>query len=620
MSSSTIKKNFSANVSKLLDLVINSIYTNKEISIRELISNSVDACEKLKYLSQSDNSLMQDRKDLKIEISIDKESSSLIFYDNGIGMSKEDLENNLGIIANSHTQKFCEMLKQKGDKKNNLIGNFGVGFYSIFMISDSVKVLSTKASENVCFCWSSNGLDHYTIDEVKDKVIGTKIIAKIKKGEEKYLEKRFIQEIVKKYSSYVPFPITLFEKEKDSVSEQSLTDKVGALWDKNKTDVSDEEYKSFYNSISFLSSEEPWIILHNKNEGIIEFTNLLFIPLEKKSEVFYSPNNTKKKVKLYINKVFITDEDCEILPGYLRFICGVIDIVGDAVFLNISRENLQKDEESIRKIRGILIKRIINELNKKKKDSLPCYIKFWENFGVILKEGICEDSANAISILNLCLFFSAIKKKMITLRDYLNDFTQSEKKIYYLIGQNAENLSLSPHIEGFLSKGIDVLLMKDSVDSFWTNMIREYDGIPLVSVASVGVQADQDNDNQKEKDYNKLVDYFQKCLGNKIASVKISNKLVNSPVCLVVEKGAMDIQMERILINQKHISKRAPKSLEININHHIVKKINNYVEENNVCNQSKVLVNLLFDQACLIEGESIIDVDAFCKNINSLIS
>jgi molecular chaperone HtpG len=614
------KKSFDANVSKLLNLVINSLYTNKDVSIRELISNAQDACEKLRYLSKFDSDAIKEiPTELKIQILLDKKSNILKISDNGIGMDRDNLLNNLGVIANSGTQQFLSTINQEKSKDDDLIGKFGVGFYSAFMVAKFVEVKSSKIGTHKTYKWSSDGLDSYSIEEIDEKMHGTEVSLNLKQEELKYLEHDYINSILEKYSSYLAFPITIkYLDDDDKFQEVDFTPKL-PLWRKKKQDITEEEYTKFYKNISGFF-DKPYLVIHNHHEGQIEFINLLYIPLEN----YLSPFSfdKKKHVKLYIDKCFIAEADAAILPNYLRFICGVIEISQNIISLNVSRENFQKDDPIIAKIKSVIVKKIFSELEKNKNNNFENYLLFWAKFGAILKEGIYEDSFMSKEILELCLFYSAIEKKMITLRNYVDKIKNDQKKqIFYLIGDDTEKLLLSPQIEGLISDGTDVLLMQDAVDSFIVSMVGNYDSMKFISAASVGLSSNKLGENiDNDETYTNLTKYFKDCLGDKVIDVKVSKKLISSPICLVTEKGGMDMKMERILINQgNNITKRSPKYLEINVNHPLIKKIHSHIMDNAMYEQSKDIVDILFYQALLIEGEEISHVKEFCDKVNKLI-
>ncbi len=613
------KNKFDAEIGKVLQLMIHSIYTNKEIFMRELISNSSDACDKLRYISQTEGNLIADDPELKIYIKINKDAKTISIRDNGIGMNKEDLKENLGTIAKSGTQNFLSNMSGDSKKDNMLIGQFGVGFYSAFMVSNEITVTSRKAGEDKAYVWNSDGNGEYTVSDLdSDFSRGTEILLHIKDSEESFLDHFRLKHIVKNYSDHIAVPIYFTD-------DNGVANKVNsssALWMRSKNDIEPEQYKEFYKNVSF-SPDDPWIIMHNKNEGAVEFTNLLFIPSTKTFDLFHP--DRRCRVKLYIKRVFITDEKIDIIPQYLRFLRGVID--SEDLPLNISRETLQHNS-TIEKIKNSVTKKVLNELKKKKDENLEEYLAFWSNFGAVLKEGLCEVTSDHEKLLEVCVFRSALHDKMISFDEYLENCQGEEKTIYYLSGEDADKLKNSPQIEGFLSKGIDVLLFTDTVDDFWVNVNGNYKDAQIKSVTRADIDLDKNkegqNDDSKKDDLvendessnEKLISYFKESLGSLVKDVKISKKLTLSPSCLAVGEGAMDIRMERFLIEQKQLSSAASKILEVNPNHKIVKKIVSQIDNKEYEEENKQLIHLLFDQACVIEGQPVEDAGAFAKRLN----
>lgn len=612
------KKKFDAEVGKVLHLMINSLYTNKEIFLRELISNSSDACDKLRYLSQTDSSLVQDDPDFKINISIDKEARTISIKDNGIGMNRTDLQENLGTIAKSGTQGFMDQLSGDSKKDSQLIGQFGVGFYSCFMVADKVTVTSRKAGEDKVYVWESDGKGEYTIsDSDREFARGTEIVLHIKEEEGVYIDHFRVKHIIKSYSDHIAVPIFFIDENNNETQVNSSS----ALWTRNKSEIDEKQYKEFYKSVSY-ATDNPWLTMHNRNEGVVEFTNLLFIPSTKTFDLFHP--DRKCRVKLYIKRVFIADENVDIIPQYLRFLRGVVD--SEDLPLNISRETLQHNAV-LEKIKKAITKRVLSELSKKKESDRDDYLLFWNNFGGVLKEGLCEVTSDHEKLLEVCVFRSAIHNKMISLDEYIANCKEEDKTIYYLSGDDPEKLRNNPQIEGFISKGIDVLLFTDTVDDFWVNVNGRYKEIELKSVTrsdiDLGGKLDSKKDQNSEKESNsnndEIIRYFKDTLGSLVKDVKISKKLTTSPACLAVSDGAMDIRMERYLIEQKQLAGASAKILEINPNHKIILKIGSGLKKKDNQDENAALVHLLYDQACIIEGEPVPDAGAFSKRLNSIL-
>lgn len=612
------KKKFDAEVGKVLHLMINSLYANKEIFLRELISNSSDACDKLRYLGQTDSSLIQGHSDLKINISIDKDEKTITIRDNGIGMNREDLQENLGTIAKSGTQGFLNQLSGDSKKDSQLIGQFGVGFYSCFMVADKITVTSRKASEDKVYIWESDGKGEYTIDDSdKEFARGTEMILHIKNEEESFVDHFRVKHIIKSYSDHIAVPIFFVDENNNETQVNSSS----ALWTRSKNEIDEEQYKEFYKSVSH-ATDDPWLTMHNRNEGIVEFTNLLFVPTSKTFDLFHP--DRKCRVKLYIKRVFIADENVDIIPQYLRFLRGVVD--SEDLPLNISRETLQNNA-TLEKIKKSITKRVLSELVKKKESNRDDYLLFWSNFGGVLKEGLCEVTSDHEKLLEVCVFRSAIHDKMISLDEYIANCKEEDKTIYYLSGDDPEKLRNNPQIEGFISKGIDVLLFTDTVDDFWVNVNGRYKEIELKSVTRSDIDLDSQDDSKEDKSSeekgdsknDEIANYFRDTLGALVKDVKISKKLTTSPACLAVGDGAMDIRMERYLIEQKQLAGASAKILEINPNHKIVLKIGEGLGEKANQDENAALVHLLYDQACIIEGEPVSDAGAFSKRLNGIL-
>ena len=620
------KKTFGAEVDKILHIMIHSLYTNKEIFMRELVSNASDACDKLRYLSQITPDLLGNDTTFKITVRIDKDNRNIIIRDNGIGMNKEELIENLGTIAKSGTQNFLQHLSGDAKKDSMLIGQFGVGFYSAFMIAEYITVTSRKAGEEKSYTWDSDGLGEYTVaDTDREFSRGTEVLIHVKEKEDEYLDHFRLKNIVKSYSDHIAIPIYFINTDNNEIQLNSSS----ALWTRPKSDITPEQYKEFYKSLSY-AIDDPWLIMHNKNEGAIEFTNLLFIPSAKPFDLFNQ--DRKKSVKLYIKRVFISDENVDLIPNYLRFIRGVVD--SEDLPLNISRETLQHNLV-LEKIKLSIIQKVINELKKKKEELIEDYLKFWNNFGSVLKEGLCESGFDHEKLLEICMFRSSIHNRLISLDEYISNFKEGQKTIYYLSGDNVDKLLSSPQIEGFLNKGIDVLLFTDPVDNFWVNNYIKYKDYDIKSVTRSNIDLEQDVDKDKEKrannesskdikqdegQYSKLIEYFKKVLGNSVKDVKISRKLTLSIACLTVGDSGMDMYTERLLMEQRRSSFPVPKVLEINTKHPIIQRINSdlLAEDQHSIINNEELVKLIFDEACIIEGQLPSNVVEFSERINNI--
>lgn len=619
----TETKKFDAEVGKVLKLMIHSLYTNKDIFLRELISNSSDACDKLRYLTQTDAKLLDGNSDHKIVISLDKDKRTVTVRDTGIGMDKQDLTENLGTIASSGTQKFLDQLTGDSKKDSHLIGQFGVGFYSCFMIADAITVTSRKAGQNKVYTWYSDGQGEYTVSDTDlDFSRGTEVVLHIKEDEDSFLDHFRIKHIIKSYSDHIAVPIYFI----DQNGHETQVNSSSAIWTRSKSDITEEQYKEFYKSVSH-AVDEPWLTIHNKNEGALEYTNLLFIPSTKTFDLFHP--DRKCRVKLYIKRVFIADENVDLVPQYLRFLRGVVD--SDDLPLNISRETLQHNA-TLDKIKKSITKKVLSELKKHKEADFDKYQEFWSNFGGVLKEGLCEITSDHEKLLEVCIFRSALHNKMISLDQYLESCKGGEKTVYYLSGDDPEKLRNNPQIEGFLNKGIDVLLFTDTVDDFWVNVNGRYKEAEFKSVTRSDIDLEEhgniedkkntdtkQKEDDKSQDHQELTKFFKETLGDLVKDVKISKKLTSSPACLAVADGAMDIRMERFLIEQKQLARSSAKILEINPNHHLVKIIDAATSNKFPTDEYKDLVHLLYDQACIIEGEPVSDAGAFSKRFNKIL-
>lgn len=614
-SGSTETYQFTAETGKILELMIHSLYEKKEIFIRELISNSSDACDKLRYLATTSSDFLQSDEELAIKIELNEKENTFTISDNGIGMSKDDLIENLGTIAKSGTENFLKALKdKKGDL--NLIGQFGVGFYSVFMVADEVKVISRKAGTQEAWEWHSSASSGYTILPSEEKLTnGTIIKLKLKESCKEFTDKYRVSFIVKSYSNHIPFSIEL----KDSDGATENVNEGSALWTKNKSQITSQEYTDFYKHVAH-AGDEPWLVMHNKVEGKVSYTNLLFIPSSKPFDLFHPDRKTR--VKLYVKRVFISEENVKILPAHLRFLQGIID--SEDLPLNISRETLQHNNK-LEQIRDSVVKKTLSELKKKAENEKEEFKKFWNNFGSIIKEGLCEfGDSNRELLLEVCRFRTTKSgDNLVSLDEYIANMKIDQKEIYFLSGDNIENLLNSPQLEGFAKKDIEVILLTDPVDDFWTQTIHNYKDKDLCSITRSGINLednkldeDKKEESSDEKELTKkIVDFFKQNLNGKVADVIASKRLADSPVCLSVPEGSMDIRMERFLISQNQISKAAPKILEFNPHHPIIEYL-----ANNMDNKISIdLANLLLDQAKIIEGEVITDTNDFAKRFNNLI-
>ncbi len=609
------KHTFETEVSQLLHLMTHSLYSNKEIFLRELISNASDALDKLNYLTLTDDKFKQLKYEPRIDIKIDKENKTLTISDTGIGMNEEDLVANLGTIARSGTKSFIEKLSGDAKKDSLLIGQFGVGFYSAFMVADKIEVLTKKATEDKAYLWVSEGKGEYEIKEAKKDSHGTEIKLHLKEGEEEFLESYRIESIVKKYSNHIPFPIYLEEEiEKDGKKEKEVRqiNKASALWRLPKNEISEEEYKDFYKQISH-DDHDPLLWIHTKAEGTIEYTTLFYIPSEPPIDLYRV--DYQSGVKLYVKRVFITDDDKELLPTYLRFVRGIIDV--EDIPLNISREMLQQNT-ILMKVKKASTKKILTELKKLKEKDREKYIEFFKKFGKVLKEGLYGDFENRDLLLDLMLFKSSKREGYIDLNEYKEAMQKDQKAIYYITGENESILRNSPLIEQFKKKDIEVLLMDDEIDAIVLPMVPSYKDIPFKSVTTTDVEEDLGLKIEKdESKYKELILKIKEILKDEVKDVKISNRLSDSPACLVFDKNDPDYQMQQMLkqMGQTNLPKVKP-ILEINPEHEIFNKIllkNDFAALYDIA-------PVILDEAKLSEGMKIDDIWEFTKKLNKLIA
>lgn len=610
------KRKFKTEVNQLLNLMINSLYSNKEIFLRELISNASDALDKLNYLALTKDEYKKLTYTPKIEITLDKEAKTLTISDTGIGMDENELENNLGTIARSGTKGFIEQLSGDAKKDSNLIGQFGVGFYSAFMVADKIEVLTKKPLSDEAFTWKSDAND-YTIEKAEkaEKAdFGTQITLYLKDDE--FLDSYRLENIIKKYSNHIPYPIFL-QKEKYVASQKegeeghyeteiSQVNKANALWRLPKSNLKEQDYFDFYKQISHDSSD-PLLYIHTKAEGVHEYTTLFFAPSVQPFDLFRV--DYQSGVKLYVKRVFITDDAKELLPPYLRFVRGIIDI--EDLPLNVSREILQENR-IMQTVKAASVKKILGELEKIKNSDKEKYAKFYKLFGKVLKEGLWGFSTEKDEILKLCLFKSSKTGELIDLAEYKKSMAAEQKEIYYISGGKAETLKNSPLLEEFNAKNIEVLICDDEIDTIIMPMIGEFDKTPIKSVMDADFSDDKGEISAQDLE---IAEKIKENLKDKVKDVKISKRLKNALGVLVFDKNDPNYAMQAIYkqMGQENLPEVLP-ILEINKDHEIIKKL--------TANQSEIakISNIIFDLAKLSEGQNIDDASEFAKNVSEIIA
>ncbi|MBS6995196.1 MAG: molecular chaperone HtpG [Azospirillum sp.] len=605
------KLNFQADVSKMLDIVVNSLYSEKQIFLRELISNASDACDKLKYMALTHPDIARESGEMKIWITPNAEKNTLTVADNGIGMNRDDLINHLGTIAKSGTADFVKNASDNGSAVD-LIGQFGVGFYSAFMVADKVEILTRRAGEDKAWFWVSNGVDGFEIREAEKKTNGTEIKLFLKQDERNYTDSIYLRQIIRTYSDHINYPIVLCLGK----AGEETVNSASALWTRNKAEITPEQYKEFYHHVS-KNFDEPWMTLHFKAEGSIEYTGLLYIPGTAPYDLFQP--DRKQGLKLYVNRVFISEKVEELLPSYLRFVRGIID--SSDLPLNISREMLQQSP-LIAKIRQGTVSRILKELKKRSKD-YEDYKKFWDAFGIAFKEGIYEDFANREEIAGLSRFVSTNDtEKLTSLDDYIGRAQPEQKAIYYITGDDVKTLVNNPQLEAFKEKGLEVLLLTDPIDEFWTQTLGTYKtfAVKHVSQADIDLSFKREGQKAEEGDLKKLTDLLGEMFKNEVGKVTTTDKLTKSPVSLTVEAGQMSIHLERLMRNhQQQTAFASTRILELNPYHPLIIRLAEAMGDEALKPKVEEVARLLLDQAKIAEGECISDPSFYSEKMSEYI-
>lgn len=605
------KQKFKTEVSKLLDIVINSLYSEKYIFLRELISNASDACDKLRYYSLMKPEVTKNNGEFKIIITPNAEDNTLTISDNGIGMNKDDLVNHLSTIAKSGTADFVNNAKDNGSVVD-LIGKFGVGFYSAFMVASKVEVITKRAGEEQAYKWISNGVDGFEIEETEKEKSGTDIKLFLKDDAKDFTDTIYLRHIIRTYSDHINYPIVL---DLGKAGEETVNTG-SALWTKNKAEITDDQYNEFYHHIS-RNFDTPWMRLHFKAEGSIEYTGLLFIPSEAPYDLFQP--DRQQSLKLYVNRVFISDKVDDLMPAYLRFVKGIIDSAD--LPLNISREMLQQNA-LIAKIRSGTVSRILKELKKRSED-YDDYMKFWKNFGMAFKEGIYEDPANRVEIAELSRFYSTNSEdKLTSLDEYISRVKEGQTTIYYITGDDIPTLRNNPQLEAFKEKGLEVLLLVDPIDEFWVQTLTNFKGYPIkhVSQADVDLKFERKEPKADDGSLKKLTDFMAELFKDEVGKVVPTEKLTKSPVSLTVENGQMSIHLERLMRNhQQQTAFASSRILEVNPYHPLIIKLADSMFDDKERPTVEEVCRLLLDQAKIAEGEAISDSSFFSEKLSDYI-
>lgn len=613
---------FQTEVNQLLHLMIHSLYSNKEIFLRELISNGSDACDKLRFEAVSDDALYEGDSELRIEIEFDKDANTLTVRDNGIGMTRDEVVDNIGTIAKSGTKEFLQKLTGDQVKDANMIGQFGVGFYSSFIVADKVTLSTRRAGidKNEGVQWESTGESGYSLDTIEKETHGTEIILHLKDDEKELADSWRLRSIISKYSDHIPLPINMYKLDDDgkSTDEWEIVNKASALWIRPKNDISDDEYKEFYKHVSH-DWQEPLAWSHNRVEGSLEYTSLLYLPSKAPFDLW--DQNQQHGIKLYVQRVFIMDDAETLMPRYLRFVRGVLD--SNDLPLNVSREILQGNK-TIDSMRKASVKRVLGLLVDLAKNKTDKYQEFWNEFGKVIKEGPAEDFANKEQIAGLLRFSSThtdSEVQSVSLEDYVVRMKPEQEKIYYVTAETFSAAKNSPHMEIFRKKEVEVLLLSDRVDEWLVSGLTEFDGKQLQSIAKgeldlskLGDDVDKEEQEKAAEDAKDIIGKLKEMLGDKVEDVRVSNRLTSSASCIVLNEHDMALYMQNML---KQAGQELPSSkpiLEINPTHPLVERMKQQLDGD----QFGDWATILFDQAVLAEGGQLEDPAGFVHKLNEL--
>ena len=619
---------FEAEVGRVLDLVINSLYQHRDIFLRELISNASDACDRLRYAAITEPALLGDDPELQIRLVPDKTRGTLTVADNGIGMSRDELAENLGTIARSGTQRFLDQLSGDSGKDVTLIGQFGVGFYSAFMVAERVEVISRRAGEEHAWRWTSDGRQGFAIEELGEPAPrGTSVILHLREEAKEFLDEFRLRQIVRSYSDHIAVPILLRSEAKagDKAREPEQLNQASALWTRPKAEITDEQYKEFYHHVAH-ALDDPWARLHLQAEGVLSYQALLFIPTTKPFDL-YEPER-RHGLKLYVRRVFITDDLEGLMPRYLRFVKGVVD--SEDLQLNVSRETLQHSPVLAR-IRGALVKRVLDELERRSKAEDGEYGKFWESFGPVLKEGLYEDQEQRERLLELARFRSTATDGWVSLADYVARMRPGQEAIFTISGEHLDALRSSPQLEAARAKGVEVLLLSDPIDEFWLPTVFGYKEKPFRSLTRGAadlskIEAADDRAEAAESaavpgaELATLIAVLKTRLGDRVKDVRPSERLTESAVCLVADEHGMDMRLERFLKQHQQLEELSRRILEINPRHELIRQMASRAADESQRGALGDLAELLLDQARIVEGEPLPDPGAFSRRMSAFLA
>lgn len=618
---------FKTEVKQLLHLMIHSLYSNKEIFLRELVSNASDACDKLRFQALTNNDLYESESDLKVDITFDKEAKTLTIADNGIGMTRDDVVNHLGTIAKSGTAEFLSQLSGDQQKDSQLIGQFGVGFYSAFIVADKVIVETRRAGESAeqGTRWESEGEGEFSLESIEKAGRGTSITLHLKEGEEEFADSFRLQNLIKKYSDHIAIPVFVQQDSNDDdgegedASAPEAVNQAQAMWTRAKSDISDEDYKEFYKHVSH-DWNEPLTWMHNTVEGKLNYTSLLYIPAQAPFDMWN--REASRGVKLYVQRVFIMDDAEQFLPAYLRFVKGVLD--SNDLSLNVSREILQQDKQ-VDSLRSALVKRVLDTLEKMSKKDAEKYQTFWNQFGEVLKEGPAEDFANREKVAGLFRFATTQSEgteQTVSLADYIARMREGQKKIYYITGENHDAVAACPHLEYFRKKGIEVLLLTDRVDEWMVGHLSDFDGKAFQDVTKgeldldeLADESEKEEQKQLEESHKALIERLEAALKDDVKEVRVSSRLSDSPACLVVGQYDMGGHMRRLMEAAGQKVPEPEVALEVNPSHPLIERLDQEADEDRFAE----LAQVIHAQAQLAEGSQLKQPAQYVTRLNKLL-